>query len=552
MVKRSTALGAIAMWVSSSCDLPDRGPESQLEARLLRARGQLRIATKDQVRTLDPSIAYDDVSSLALHALFDTLVDYSPSVRGDNTSGFDLEPHLAATWTISDDGRDYRFMLRQGIAYADGTPIVAADFVSSLERALATEESPFGPYLIDIEGAQAVIDHTRAHCTGLAAPTERELAIRLRRPNAALLRILAMPFATPQRADRVAAAGQRLRRQPMSQGPFTLELWDEGQRLVLHRNPNYWNAAHIHLDSIELRENVPLDTQFLMFERGELDSAERLTPPDYLWIASRPDWAPYVQQRAVLNVFGSRMNVRRKPFDDRRVRQALNYALNKQHSVKLLSGAAVASHGILPPGLFGRDSSIPPYPHDPARARALLAAAGYPNGFDIDYVVMNDDEAERLATSLQSDLAEVGVRVHIQLLSFATYATAIGRAEGPAFSKATWTADYPDPTNFFDAKFHSRMIANDHSSNDSFYVNPTLDALLDAARGDIDAAARAALYRKAEHILYEDAPWIWDYHQLMTEVISPRVHGYSPHPIWLRDYHAAWLDTGGEHPPERQ
>lgn len=536
-----------ALFAQVSCDSLDRRPAFRRSSDASpRNGGRLRIATKDQIRTLDPAISYDEVSTYAVHALFDTLVDYSPAVRGDETSGLTIEPHLAAAWTVSSDGREYRFALRAGVAYADGTPIVAGDFVYSLERVLRTADSPFGAFLIDVDGAQAVLDHNRDHCTGITAPSDRELVIHLHRPNAAFLHVLTMSFTTPQRADHVAAAGEQLRRQPLGQGPFTLERWDEGRRLVLRRNPHYWDAAHIYLDAIELVENVPRDIEFLMFERGELDSAERPAAPDYLWLLSRPDWSPYIQQRAGMNAYGSRMNVRREPFHDRRVRQALNYALNKQHSVKLLSGTAVASHGILPPGMFGRDDQLAPYPHDPARARTLLAQAGYPNGFDIDYVVMNDDEAERLATSLQSDFAEVGVRVHIQPLSFATYGTAIGSVDGPAFSKATWTADYPDPTNFLDANFHSRMIANENSTNNSFYANPTLDALLDAARSESDTAARAAMYRQAERILYDDAPWIWDYHQLMTEVVAPYVHNYALHPMWLRDYRAAWLDGNSE------
>jgi peptide/nickel transport system substrate-binding protein len=245
----------------------------------------------------------------------------------------------------------------------------------------------------------------------------------------------------------------------------------------------------------------------------------------------------------VLNAFGSRMNVTKKPFDDRRVRQAMNYAVDKDHDVKLLNGAAVASHGILPPGMFGRDTTIAPYPHDPARARALLAEAGYPDGFDTTYVVMADDEAERLAGSLQADLAEVGIRVEIQPQSFATYVTTIGLKVGGAdFAKASQLADFADPINFLDARFSTGAIQDENSNNDSFYSNPELDTLLAAAHGEPDRTKREAMYHRAERILYDDAPWIWEYHQMMTEVIQPYVAGYGLHPIWFRDYSRAWLD----------
>jgi ABC-type transport system substrate-binding protein len=279
-----------------------------------------------------------------------------------------------------------------------------------------------------------------------------------------------------------------------------------------------------------------------MFERGELDAAERLSSPDYQWIMGRADWAPYVQHRPVMNAYGSRMNVTVPPFDDRRVRQALNYAVNKDHEIKLLDDAAVISHGILPPGMFGRDDALAPYPHDPAKARALLAEAGHANGLDLEYVIMNDEQAARLAESLKSDLAEVGVRIRITRMEFASYQTAIGSRTGPAFSKSSHLGDFADPVDFFDLRFASASIQDESSNNDSFYSNPELDRVLAAARAEPDRELRELMYRRAEHILYADAPWIWEYHQDMTEVTQPYVAGYAIHPVWMRDFTHAWLD----------
>ena len=534
---------ALVLIALVACSPPDRGPKFQAAGHAQPVNGgTLRFATKDQVRTLDPTIAYEEVSSYPVHALYDTLVDYDVAKRGDETSGFVVVPHLAARYEIAPDGLEYHFWLRDGIAFSDGSAVTAGDFLYSFDRTLQRPDSPFIPYLLDVAGAQAVVDGKAAHCAGITAPSPREVVIRLARPNMAFLVMLTMSFATPQRRAFVEAAGDQIQSRALGTGPFVLERWDQGRRLVLARNPHYWDAAAIHLDRIELVENIPRDTQFLMFERGELDAAERLAAPDYLWIIDQQAWAPYVERRAVMNAYGSRMNVTKKPFDDRRVRQALNYATNKDHELKLLNGAAVASHGLLPPGLFGRDAGIPPYPHDPAKARALLAEAGYPDGFDTDYVIMNDDEAERLASSLQGDLAEVGVRMHISIMSFATYATAIGSKDGPPFSKGSWLADFADPINFLDAKFSTAAIADENAVNDSFYSNPELDALLAAAHGEPDRGTREAMYDRAERILYDDAPWIWEYHQQVTEVIQPYVMGYSLHPIWMRDFARAWLD----------
>jgi oligopeptide transport system substrate-binding protein len=534
------ALGAAA------CDPADHGPRFRpAGSPTPRAGGTLRFAVEASLHTLDPTIGYDEIGFYVLHPLFDTLVDFAPA-------GLDVEPRLAVRWSISRDGLVYAFELRPGIAFSDGAPITAAHFKFSLERALATADSPFAEFLADIAGAREVIDGKAATCAGIVAETDRRLVIRLARVNPALLDILAMPFATPQRPEHVAAAGDQLRRRPDATGPFVLDSWDEGNRVVLRRNPHYFEPRRARLDAIVMLENIARDTQFQMFERGELDAAAKLAAPDYLFVMTEPAWQPYVHRAAGMNAFGSRMNVRIKPFDDRRVRQALNYALDKRHTARLLNGTTVASHGILPPGMLGRDPELAPYPHDVAKARALLAEAGYPHGFDVEYLTTYDEETEKVAGSLQSDLAEVGVRVHLAVTSLATWQAETGQPAGAAFSFASWIADYPDPTNFFDSRFHSRSIKPAGSTNDSFYTNPELDALLDAARGELDPARRDAMYRRAERILYNDAPWIWDYHRLITEVTQPYVRGYEPHPIWIRDYTSAWLDLGPDGAPVRR
>jgi ABC-type transport system substrate-binding protein len=512
------------LFVLAACSHVDHGPRYRAAGNASpRDGGTLRVSIKDQISSLDPSIDYDEASTYSTHALFDTLVGYAQ----DSTS---LVPHLAERWDVSPDGLVYTFHLRDGLVYSDGTPVASTDFKYSLERAKTTPDSPFGPFLADV--------------ATITTPNAHSLVITLAHTNAAFLYVMAMTFATPQRADHVAAAGDQLRREPLGTGPFMLDHWDEGERIVLRRNPHYWDAPAIHIDAIEMLENVPRDTQFLMFERGELDAADKLSAPDYLWVIEQPEWQPYVRRRQMMSAYGSRMNVRVPPFDDVRVRRALNYALDKDHTVKLLQGAAVASHGILPPGIAGRDDSLQPYPHDPAKARALLAEAGHGSGFDVEYLIMNDEEAERLAASLQADLAEVGVRVHVTEVTFSTWVTLVGSKDGPPFAKTSWIQDYPDPTNYFDTQFHSRTISDEGSVNGSFYGNPELDALLDAARAELDPDKRVTMYHRAERILYDDAPNIWDYHQMMTEVTQPYVKGYEPHPVWLRDYSRAWLDLG--------
>ena len=529
-----------------ACNPPDRGPRWKTAgAQTPRDGGTLRFASRDSIRTLDPTIAYDEISFYPLQALFATLVGYGQQ-------GLELQPELAERWELVDGGTTYRFWLRPGIRYSTGQPIVAADFELALERALTTRDSPFGSMLTDVIGASDVLAGTLRDCPGIVAVSDRELVIRLVRPAPAFLYVLALKFAAPQRADHLAAAGAQIRSRPLASGPYELAMWDEGSRIVLRKNPRYWDPARGHLAQIEMLENIASDTQFLMFERGELDAISKLTAADHLWITSQSAWKPYVHQTTPMSTQGSRMSVGTKPFDDRRVRQALNYAVNKDNQIKLFNGRAVASHGLLPPGMAGRDEALAPYPYDPAKARALLAEAGYPDGFRTVYTSITSPDVEMLAMSIQSDLAKVGVTVEIESMSLNTYGIAIGKPGGPAFGFNAWVGDFPDPTNFLDAKFHSRSIAPENSQNDARYSSPELDALLDAARTDLDPVSRAATYRRAEKLLYDDAPWIWGLHGLSIEVTQPYVRNYTPSPVWLCDFTYAWLDVGPDGDPVPQ
>jgi ABC-type transport system substrate-binding protein len=544
-MRQLCALATLALCAPAACAPMDRDPKWRAAGNATpRDGGTLRIAIPEVINSLDPTFNNDEFTTMATHALFATLVAFAPASQDDPRAGLQIVPALAERWELSPDALVYTFTLRAGLVYSDGSPVFAADIRGALEHQLRTPGAPAASLLGDIAGAAAVTAGTAPHASGLEVRDARTLAIHLSRPNAGFLGVLTMQFTTPQPEGRTPD-----RSEPLGTGPFVLAAWAEGERMTLRRNPRYWDAAHIHLDAIEIAENVPAEVEFLEFERGELDAAARLAAPDDLWIRAQPAWAPDLRWCTVMATFGARMNVRVKPFDDRRVRQAINYAFDKTHLLKLLLGEATIAHGPLPPGMLGRDDTLAPYPHDPAKARALLAEAGYPNGFDTDYLVPAAASDQQVAVLVQSDLAEVGIRVHVRTVAFPTWITELTSATGAPFAETSWLFDYPDPSNVFDAAFLSRAIRDDESSNAAFYANPALDALIDAARAEPDPEARAALYRRADQIVHDDAPWLWTYHARVMEVVQPYVAGYATHPVWLRDYTHAWLDVGPDGRP---
>lgn len=500
-----------------ACDA-EHGPRARGGRSEPVAGGVLRFSVKDAVDTLDPGYARDEVSLIALAPVLDTLVAY-------REGSVELEPGLA-TWEVSPDGRLYTFTLREGLRYGNGQPIVAQDIVRAIER-VRHETRAYSEILVGLRWVVAL--------------DARRLVIELSAANRGFIYALALKFSAPQ-----PLTDTRARAWPVASGPYEIVSWRRGERLELRRRANYHDPSRQWLDGMVMYENVPRDTQAMMFERGELDVAERLAAPDYLRIASDPAWAPQLRQQPMLSVFGWRMNTRVWPFSDRRVRQALNYALDKRYTAQLLSGTSTPAHGPLPPGIPGRNPALRPYPHDPARAIALLAAAGIaPGTLSLELVAVADEDNLRLAESLQSDLAAIGVAVRITPMAFASLGPGLMR-EGPGsfpFSYVGWQGETPDPTAFFDAAFSTPAIAA--GNNYAFYASPAFDALLDRARGEPDAAARTRLYEQADALLHDDAPWIWNYHQQMTEVVQPYVQAYRLHPIWLREYSRVWLDPAG-------
>jgi peptide/nickel transport system substrate-binding protein/oligopeptide transport system substrate-binding protein len=502
--------------------------------------GTLVIASGEDVRTLDPAVAFDEVSSMVTGLLFDTLLDYAKTGSPDPTA---LVPSLASSWAISTDRRTYTFHIRERASFSNGEPVVADDFVYAIDRLIAPETAaPAAQFFRGITGAADRIAGRADHVSGLRAIDPRTLEVRLDAADPSFPLLLAMTAATPLKKSHVESTGARIGEVPLGTGPFVLASHRAGQVLKLARSPASWRAEGVYLDAITLRLAVPRDTMMLSFLRGELDLLDGLATDDVVFFTESPAWAPFVARTPLMRVSTEMLNTRRSPFTDRRVRQAFNYAINKMDSVRLANGRVIVANGFLPPLMRGHDPSRKPYPHDPDKARRLLAEAGYPNGFDITYTTLRDDLLQKIAHSIQADLAEVGVRMKVEVLTFPAYLNALTQGE-LTFAFSGWYMDFPDPWNFLEVKYHGRMIGGANATNETLYDNPDVNRLLDAARAEADIGARLALYRHAEDILFEDCPSVWHYFPAALDVRQPYVAGAARHPVRGLSLADAWLDN---------
>jgi len=537
-------------WVGAGAQTPTRG-------------GTLHFSVVDGIKSLDPAIAYDEFSIYALHYVGDTLIGYGATMSADPVQ---LIPQLATNVPTPErrevtdpEGKPapvyaYVFHLRDGITYYDPSPppglekvrpIEPAHFKYAIERCLDPDtSSPAQGFFEAIAGAPEMIAGKTKQAWGLQVTGPRELTILLYKPDPTLLYKLAMKFAMPIEPAVVEKYGlDGLTAHAVSSGPFYVKSYDRDVRITFARNPAYWDKDTVYLDGIDMQLMVERQVGFMKFRARETEVIDRMTVQDLLAIGEEPAWQPYLIKDQTIDVYGERFDVTMKPFDDKRVRQAFNYAINRDHLAQLGYGTMLPAKGPLPPGMPGYNPNLRGYAYDPDKAKALLTEAGYGDGFAMDYYITGPDEkVEKIALSVQADMARVGVRLKIKRLTFPVHLAARMAQGKVPFGLDSWVQDFPDPSNFLEFLFHSKYRAPVNSVNSSQYSNPEVDKLLDEAAIELDPDQRLAKYQLAEQMIVDDAPWVFEYHSVRVEARQPWVMDYKMHPVWIRDFRNVWLD----------
>lgn len=505
--------------------------------------GTFRFAFDTDLRSLDPHIAYDAISGAALHLLYDTLVDYAPAST-------EIVPSLAERWEVSPDGREYTFHLRPGVRFHHGRALSAEDVRRSFERMLdpARVPCPGTSFYRLIEGFEDFQEHRAPHLRGIEVLDPLTVRFRLAQPDQTFLNVMAMPFSAPipvEVADRLGRYG--FSQNPVGTGPFKLERWEAGARLVFVRNQHYWRPGRPYLDRIILELSLSRYLQFMRFQRADLEYVHNtsLSTADYLWLINHAAWRPYTQTSPDISMYGVSMNTEMPPFNNRHLRRAVAFALDRDAACRSRNYRCRPLGGIYPPGLPGHDPHLPgAQTYDLEAARREMRLAGYPNGLpeEIPFWIQEGDAGMFWGQTIQADLARIGIRVRLRPASFSAFLENTERRGAVQLALAGWSQDFPDPANFVEILFHSRSIQAENSQNPAFYSNPTLDALLDRARVETNRERRIEMYRQAERIVVDDAPWAFQYYPVQTEAVQPYVRNYRTHPVWSYYVGDAWLD----------
>ena len=481
--------------------------------------GTLRAVFTSDPPTLDPAQATDTTSSAVVRQIFDTLVELDERLEP--------KPALAERWTISSDQRTYTFTLRPGVKFQNGRAMRSADVKFSFERAARGKR----PWVFEkIAGAAAFIKGGPCEITGLRTPDERTVEIRLDKPFAPFLFLMAYDAASVVPREETERLGAGFATHPVGSGAFRFKEWRRDDRLVLEAFPDHFRGAP-RLGRVVFRIIPAEITRFNDYKAGNLDVTD-IPTGHCRAVKGDPVLKAQVAIWPTLGTHAVRFNVEKPPFNDRRIRLAVAHAIDPSGVVQgLLEGCVIAGKGILPPALPGYNPEVTAPGFDRAKARALLAEAGFPAGRGLGPITFNfntGDLNQRIAELLQAQLREVGITLELRRLDWAAHLKVVDAGAITMFRQG-WIADYPDPENFLTVLFHSRNVGA--AGNTSRYRSPELDRLFEQADSMAAGPARMKLYQGAEQRLLDDGAWVTLYHYASRALIRPGVKGLERSPL---------------------
>ena len=478
--------------------------------------GTLTVGLANDAKTYDPIFSVQFTERYVLYLAFDTLVRYGPD--------FSIRPELAESWETSADGKRIVFTLRQGVTFQDGTPFDAAAVKWNIDQRLDEKvNSPQRQLLSPIVASVDVVDPHRV-AFNLVTPSPVLFSLLGERVG-----FMVSPTAWQQRGP---AFGSR----PIGTGAFVLKEWTRGGRVVLDRNATYWRPGLPYLDRIVVQDLAGSIIGVQRLLTGEIDYVDQLTPADVLPIEKRSGIA--MSPITVGRWYFLQWHVNEPPFDNPKLRQAFAHAIDRARLNEItMRGQGTVADGPTPPGLWWYDAGLKPYPHDPARAKALLVEAGYPNGFEYVLSTPQITVFQQINQLLQEQLGAVGIKVRLQQVAASEwYARVVSGATN--LTPTRWT-QRADPDGLLYILFHSKGFANTMK-----YRNERVDALLDEARTVYDMATREKAYAEAQQLIIDDLPMVPLLFGAEYAALREQVNGFEWIPDEIPRFRDLWKAAG--------
>ncbi|UYZ14566.1 ABC transporter substrate-binding protein [Brevibacillus sp. WF146] len=454
---------------------------------------ELVVAFDSDVPTMDPHM-HNEPNAITINwHIFDSLLYLSRDLK--------IEPGLAESYERKDD-LTWVFKLRKGVTFHNGEPLDAEAVKFSLERVLNEQQkSPQRGNISAISTVTAIDPYT--------------VEIKTKEPyNLLPHRLFYLSIVPPKYLQEVGDQG--FAEKPVGTGPYKFVEWVKGDKIVLEANPNYFKGAP-KIGKVTFRVIPEVATQIAELQSGGVDII-RMVPPDMLaQLEGNPQLA--VTSTPLLRVYYLAFDTRKKPFDDVRVRQAMNYAVDIDTIVKkVLGGKAVRTPAGVNPNHFGFDAGIQPYPYDPAKAKALLQEAGYPDGFETEIHYFTPGIGQQIVDAVISDLSKVGIKAKAKFYPESSSFVEKQRAGDLPFRLGHWGSySVYDADAILQPMFHSEGVYG------TYFHTPELDQRITDARSSVDQEKRKALYSQAQQLLHKEAPWIFLFSPMDNQAYNTRL-----------------------------
>lgn len=476
-------------------------------------------------KSLDPHAVTASNDFRILVNVYDGLARYKPGT-------LEVEPALAESWEVSEDGTTYTFKLREGVTFHDGSPLNAEAVKFNFDRML-NEDHPYhdtGPFPLSFFFSSV---------SEVTAVDELTVEFKLSEPYAPFLSNLAYPTGLIVSPSAVEEHGSDFGRHPSGTGAFKFEEWEANNRVVVSRNEDYWDGAP-PLEAVIFRPVTDANTRLAEMMSGGLDVMVEV-PPDGV-AQFREDANYQVFEEAGPHLWFLILNTKEGPFATKEIRQAANYAVNKQALVEnILQGTADAATGPIAPAFaWAHDTALEGYPYDPEKAKELLDAAGY-DGSELTFYVADGGSGMldpiAMGTAIQADLQAVGMPTKIETYEWNTFLGKVNPGlEGQAdMAEMAWMTNDPDTLPYLTLR--TEAMPAEGGFNSGYYSNPEVDSLLEEARRTTDQAARGELYKQIEKIVQEDAPWVFVANWKQSAVTSAMVQDFTLQPSFLLMLH---------------
>ncbi|MEZ5863985.1 MAG: ABC transporter substrate-binding protein [Geminicoccaceae bacterium] len=491
-----------------------------LAAGAVERGGKLVATSQVKVTSMDPvnGNAYGGTEGVVYLAVYERLVR-------QNEAG-EFVPELAESWELAPDGKSITFKLRQGVTFHDGTPFDAAAAKFNLDRLLDPEEATQAYRLYpDYAGTDIIDDHT--------------IRVNLKNPSSIIMPGLTYKGGLMMSPTAYKELGEDIARHPVGTGPFVFEDWVPGDHVSLKKNPNYWQIGEDgeplpYLDEIVIRVIAKDSVAVVELQTGRAQLTKRIPAESLEDIRSDTDLELIEAPSAIM--YRLYLNMRQPPFDNLKLRQAINYALDRQAMAEaILPGTGYVQPFILLPSEPSY-WDYTPYSYDPEKAQQLMNEAGFGDGLDVEFMMINREPDIQIAPAVQAFLQQIGINTEIVSLERLIY---VDRATSGNFEIAMAQTNLPLPTA---VTWLQQQLASDGPVNRAAWKNAEFDALVAKLAAEMDPAAQEKLLHEIQQIVLDDAGQTFLFAAQSYDGASAKLHGveYQHEGVWrLTD---AWLE----------